>query len=268
MVAVFAVLAVGLDAMLPFVRAPDPFGAIARVEGRGVRAVTRILPTRDLAVGTTLKVGGQWQSIGTTLVALSVGGSARVAPGSTFRAEREGEVTLQDGRIYFDFPPGAKPLTLKTSVGVIEHLGTQFEVLASDDRLRVRVREGKVLVVREERVETVEQGTELLFAGTYPPARRSIPAYGPEWSWVESVAPDFDIENRPLNEFLEWVARETGRRITFSDTQTRDVAMRARLHGSVRGIRPLEALDIVLRTTSLRYEVRDDVIRVSARVYP
>jgi ferric-dicitrate binding protein FerR (iron transport regulator) len=265
MVAALAVLAVGLHAMLPFDRARDPLGTIARVEGKGIHAVTPLLPTRELAVGATLKVGGRWQSAGTVLVVLIAGGSVRVAPGSTFSADSEAEITLLAGRMYFDFPAGARPLTLRTSAGVIQHLGTQFEVLASDDRLRVRVREGIVRVRQERRVETVEQGAELLLVGTQPPARRSIPTYGPEWAWVESIAADFDIDNRPLNEFLEWVGRETGRRVTFSDTQTRDVAIRTRLHGSVRGMRPLEALDFVLSTTSLRYEIRDDVIRVSFR---
>ncbi len=65
-------------------------------------------------------------------------------------------------------------------------------------------------------------------------------------------------------DFLGWVARETGRHVEFADNRAREVAGRTLLHGSVHGLAPLAALQQVLSTTSLRYEVRDDVIRVSS----
>jgi hypothetical protein len=37
------------------------------------------------------------------------------------------------------------------------------------------------------------------------------------------------------------------------------------LHGSVQGLKPLDALDRVLSTTSLRFELQGDAIRVSSR---
>ena len=95
--------------------------------------------------------------------------------------------------------------------------------------------------------------------------RRSLPTYGPDWAWVESIAPEFEIENRELADFLSRVARETGRRVEFVDDRARDVAGHTLLHGSVHGLAPLAALEHVLSTTSLRYEIHDGAIRVSSQ---
>jgi hypothetical protein len=53
--------------------------------------------------------------------------------------------------------------------------------------------------------------------------------------------------------------------VEFADERARDVASHTLLHGSVQGLAPLTALEQVLSTTSLRYEVQDGVIRVSSR---
>jgi hypothetical protein len=64
---------------------------------------------------------------------------------------------------------------------------------------------------------------------------------------------------------LGWVGRETGRRVDFADEHVRAVARGTLLHGSVQGLKPLDALDRVLSTTSLRFELQGDAIRVSSR---
>ncbi len=88
-----------------------------------------------------------------------------------------------------------------------------------------------------------------------PPASERVPTHGKDWEWVESIAPPYQIENRLLSDFLQWVARETGRHIRFQDDNAKRLASQTRLHGSIEGLRPLEALDQVLSATSLRSEV-------------
>ncbi|MEJ1966868.1 MAG: FecR family protein [Gammaproteobacteria bacterium] len=200
-----------------------------------------------------------------TLLALASGGVIRVAPGTSIHASGENEIELRAGRIYLDFPPGAKPFVLQTGGGVVEHAGTQFEVLATGRDVRVRVREGSIRMHTTGGTETVEKGGELFVPDDGRVARRSIPTYGPDWEWVEAIAPPFEIENRPLDEFLAWVARETGRQVEFVDTRAQDVASQTRLHGSVEDLKPLDALQGVLSTTSLRFQVDGGTIRVSSR---
>ncbi len=219
----------------------------------------------ELQVGAQLHVGQQWKPRDFTLLALASGGMVRILPGANIHATGDNEIELSAGRVYLDFPPGSKPFVLHTPGGIVEHVGTQFEVLATGGGVRIRVREGSVRMHTLHGTATVETGAELFVPNTGPVVRHSVPTYGPEWEWVEAISPPYDIENRPLSEFLAWVARETGRRVDFGDARAREVALHTRLHGSVGGLKPLEALDRVLSTTSLRFEVDGGTIRVSSR---
>jgi ferric-dicitrate binding protein FerR (iron transport regulator) len=160
--------------------------------------------------------------------------------------------------------PRASAFVVRTPLGLVEHLGTQFDVATVDHQIRIRVREGEVRLRRGSDAETVAAGMELLVSKTGPPSLHSISTHDSQWSWIEALQPDYDIENRQLLDFLQWTARETGRKLSFGDDRARDVAERTRLHGSVRGLPPAKALEMVLATTSLRYEFADDLIRVSS----
>jgi ferric-dicitrate binding protein FerR (iron transport regulator) len=167
--------------------------------------------------------------------------------------------------MYLDFPPaalGAQNFIVQTKAGFVEHQGTQFEVVV-DGEVRVRVREGVVQFHRPAGIETAEAGVELVVPVDGPVERHVLATHGREWSWMESLAPEYEIEDRPLIDFLQWVARETGRQLDFADDRAREVAARTRLHGSVDGLVPLEALTHVLSTTTLRFELRGDAIRIS-----
>jgi ferric-dicitrate binding protein FerR (iron transport regulator) len=225
--------------------------------------------TQSLQVGAELHVGEHWEARDFTLLALVSGGMIRIQPGTiidaTVDATGGNEIALRAGRLYLDFPPGSKPFVLHTPGGIVEHVGTQFEVFATAREVRIRVREGSVRVHTLQGTETIETGAELFVPDAGPVVSHSVPTYGPEWEWVEAISPAFEIENRPLSEFLAWVARETGRRVDFTDAHAQEVALHTRLHGSVDGLKPLEALDRVLSTTSLRFEVDGGTIRVSSR---
>jgi ferric-dicitrate binding protein FerR (iron transport regulator) len=221
------------------------------------------LPHHALEAGAPLHVGDSYTSDGTTLIALSGGGTLRVAPGSAFEVSADAEVLLNSGRVYLDFPRGVDGFVLRTSTGTVEHIGTQYEVTALARGMRVRVREGSVSVHTLNGVQPAEAGTEIVVYADEV-VRQPVPTYGPEWKWAESIAPEFDIEDQPLADFLNWVARETGRRIVFADDRTRQLATETRLHGSIHGLNPSQALERVLSTTTLRCDVQENVIRVSS----
>jgi FecR protein len=240
-------------------------GSITRLENGGLQSRSGWFTHSDLREGAPLHVGERYAASGSALIALVRGGTVRVAPGSVLEAAALDELVLKSGTVYLDLANDTGAFILRTPVGTIEHLGTGFEVAAADRNTRVRVREGAVRVRTVAGTEVVEAATELLIPQTGTVVRRAIPTYGPDWAWIEAIAPDYDIEDRPLGDFLTWVARETGRRIDFADDRAREVANRTRLHGSVQGLAPLDALDRVLSTTSLRFELHGDTIRVSSR---
>lgn len=242
-------------------------GVVARTESGALVSRSALLPYRPLGVGAVVRAGDMLIAPASVLVELQGGGTLRIARGTQLEAVAADAVALRLGEVYVDLPPvpsRASAFVVRTPLGLIEHLGTQFDVATVDHEVRVRVREGQVRLRQGSATETVAAGTELLVSETGPASRRSIPTHGPQWSWIEALQPDYDIENRKLLDFLQWTARETGRRLSFDDDRARDIAERTRLHGSVRGLPPATALDMVLTTTSLRYEFAEDLIRVSS----
>jgi ferric-dicitrate binding protein FerR (iron transport regulator) len=74
--------------------------------------------------------------------------------------------------LYVDVPPGATTsgqLSVMTRVGIIEHVGTEFEVVSTDQTVRIRVREGLIRLLGSVGAVTAPAGTELLArAGGWP----------------------------------------------------------------------------------------------------
>lgn len=222
--------------------------------------------SRPLELRATLTVGKVLAPRTPVLVALRDGGSLRIAPGSELEVTGADEVFLRKGEVYTDLPPTihrASTFVVRTSFGLVEHLGTQFDVAVGAD-LRIRVREGSVRLRRGSQTETAVAGTELVVPRVGAPSQRSTATHGPEWSWVEALEPDYPIENGRLADFLQWAARETGARLHFQDEHAREVAERTRLHGSIQGLSVTQALETVFATTSLRYNFEQDRIEVSS----
>jgi FecR-like protein len=213
--------------------------------------------------GHVLKTGEVLEAREPTLIVLVDGGTLRVAADTVLELAGPTKGVLRHGQIYVDLPPGTHskaPFQIETRVGTVEHVGTEFEVVSNDRFVRLRVREGRVRL----RDIPAEAGTELTALNDGTVTRSTISTHGGDWLWVAALAPDYEIEGKPLLGFLEWVSREVGRPIQFSDEHARAVAERTILHGSVRGREPLDALSSVLATTSLTYEIRGDAIWIQS----
>jgi hypothetical protein len=242
---------------------PAVFGSISRSDGGAdVRHV-----------GDPLRSGDRVSTHGPMLVSVAAGGSLRIAADSTIDITSGTEIRLERGKIYIDLPPApavSARLNVWTRAGVIEHVGTEFEVLSDDAGVRIRVREGRIRLrdisgaTGNSKAIVADAGTELLAVSGRGIVQRPAPTYGSDWLWIASLAPTYEIEGQPLLNFLQWVSRELGRRLEFGDSAARDIAARTILHGSIRDHEPIDALANVLATTSLRYEIRDDAIRVNS----
>jgi ferric-dicitrate binding protein FerR (iron transport regulator) len=243
------------------------FGLIARSEVGDTNVRFQFVRQRVLKVGETVRTGDKLTAHGPVLISLSSGGTLRIAADTVLQITGEAQARLLRGQVYVDLPRGSssqRPFQILTRDGTIEHVGTQFEVLENDQIMRLRVREGRVLLHRDNEHLMADAGTELSARPGSLVTRREIDTYGRDWLWVAALAPDYEIEGRPLLGFLEWASRELGRPLKFADAQARAVAARTILHGSVRGSEPLDALSSVLATTSLTYEIRGDTIWIQS----
>ena len=227
----------------------SPESSIAWLESARSSAVSS---SRQMRAGETLQTGADGR------VALAVAGNVFVRMDHDTRIAfiDAGRIEVRRGAIYVDAgtnPSATRPLLVQTPAGAVRHLGTQYEVRVLPAGTRIRVREGRVeLADASGASEQVSAGEQLLVTveGVH---RRDVSApQDKDWSWVNEVAPPFDIEGRPLSDFLDWVARETGTHLVFADPGSEAEAASAVLHGSIAGLRPEEALQAVLPTTRLR----------------
>jgi ferric-dicitrate binding protein FerR (iron transport regulator) len=239
---------------------------LLRSDQRGMVETRAFRRGVGLSEGAVLRSAHSFRSSGQSLLALEGGGNLRVAAGSEFEILGSNALRLDAGEFYVDIPPGShgsSAFTVRTAAGEFRHVGTQFAVAVSQGQTRLRVREGSVHWLIANQESTVAAGSEVIFANDAKISERQISTSDVVWDWIADTTPDFEIDNRPLGDFLEWVARESGRKLVLADDETREQAARVRMHGSVHGLTPMQALSAVMATTELRYDLPDGQIRVS-----
>ena len=204
-------------------------------------------------------------SRGTLAMTLASDVQLRLDSSSSVRADSASEVTLERGAVYVDSTDAhsigadASPIGIRTPMGLIRDIGTQFEVRLADAGLRIRVRNGQVRVTYANGVDArASAGEEMLSKPDGSIERRHVALTGTQWAWAERAAPTFSVEGRTLGAFLDWVSREGAWTVTFADSTLAAPARATVLSGKqglLKGLTPTEALDVVLPTCGLRYRI-------------
>ena len=220
-----------------------------------------------LSAGTSLHTGAD----GRAALALSDGVSLRLDHDTRIVLLSPDRVFVSSGAVYIDSGiagPSAARLEIQTPAGVVRHLGTQYEARILGDGTRIRVREGRVDVTPDKGpTRTLEVGDQVMVSAGGVEERARIEPSSDEWDWASSAAPDFDIDGKPVQEFLAWAARETGLKVVFATAQSAAEARRAVLSGSISGLDPDQALAAVLPATSLKSTEKDGqlIVEIAGR---
>lgn len=228
-----------------------------------------------LAIGTPVYVAQTLRTGGESGIAL------RLANGLSLRVDEHSELDLIDdysvkllsGRVYVDTgtggvgSPSRDGFELLTARGTVRHVGTQYMVRMDGARLAVSVRRGAVqfLGVEDEgSALVVSGGQEVSVTDRGGPKVSVSDTHGDQWQWAEELGPGFALDGRSMDEFLAWVARETGLELKYRSSAAKQAAEQTALHGTV-DLPAREALDIVIMSTDLAAEIEDGVIEISVR---
>jgi len=263
-------LAASCALVVLFVRKPEP--AVSPV----VASVVAV-DARPMQLGAKR----QWQTLN---AGISLRAAAKISTGDgraafllgeslSLRADRNtvlefvalDRVRLLQGRVYVDSGGlnVASRLRIDTPAGEVSHLGTQFLVAVQGTATHIRVREGRVALARGgSDIHEVAAGDALEVDGANIRLLQGLSSYGEDWEWTTVAAPSFDIENRPLQEFLEWVAREHGWELAYHDEATRLLAREVRLHGSVSKLEVSAMLQRIALITGVPLQVRGGTLEV------
>ncbi len=251
-VAAVAVIGIGINVWLS---APtgEPVARIAQVSGEATWASeSRVAAQQPVKAGDRLTTAG-----GRAAIAFNTGISLRLDSNTEVLVDSAEHVTVTRGAVYVDAGKGNtadRPLVLATPYGDVRHLGTQYEVRVLDDALRVSVREGRIELRRTDGSLQGAAGEQLIVSASGNVDRQPLAADAAEWEWAAAIAPSFEVDERPLVEFLVWAGRESGRDIVFASPASQAAASQVILRGSVEGLSPDQAIDAVLATTTLQAE--------------
>jgi ferric-dicitrate binding protein FerR (iron transport regulator) len=216
-----------------------------------------------LAAGIRIRTGAD----GRAALALAGGESLRLASGTEVMLDAPGRLYVQRGTVYVDSGerPAAARVEIVTPAGTARDLGTQFELQVAGAALRLRVREGMVVLDRGGQSLTGRAGEQVSIDGLGAVSRTAIAPEDPAWQWAESIAPMPDMDGKPAAALIAWVARETGRQLHYESPLVEQRATAVILHGDIRHLAPIEALEAMLATTDLVVELRGDTMEVRAR---
>ncbi len=251
-----------------FVSQPDPVplrvaATVSRVVGSGPIS-SEYLQGAPVHAGEVISTGSDE---GLSLL-LARSESLRIDENTRIRVDAADRFTLLAGRIYADtgqFVYRNGGLKIDTEFGVVTDVGTQFSVAAIDQSLDVAVREGRVGVRSQTDTYAARMGERLTLVQGEGASVTELDTHDEYWDWVVDLTPMFDTTNKSLLDFLKWAARETGRELQFGSDESRMFAMRTDVHGSVDGMTPDEALEAVLATTTVRYQIRKDRIVIETQ---
>jgi len=256
-------------------RAPAAAATVARVETASgpVRVAAGPGEARELAAGDELPAGATLTTAGPggagpghASLALAGGPTVRLAAGTELRLASAAALELVRGELYAASGAdqgNSAALEVRTPLGTARDVGTRFTVAVlgpTAEALRVRVRDGAVVVERDGESHRAAQGEELVVRRGGGVARREIATHGDPWAWVLDAAPPFT--GGTLADLLRWTERETGWRVRFEEPGLAEEAERIVLYGGVGDLRPDEAPLAVLPGAGLEGEVADGVLSI------
>ena len=239
-----------------FTTDPVPSASIERIDGtllvshagRGEWSAARI--------GAGVSTGDKVRAVDGSRAAFAFGEgvSVRLDAGSVMEIASPERVVLVHGSVYVDANPHAPAgrLVVTTPFGSVRHLGTQYLVNLSHDEMLVSVREGEIELSRDSGTLIAHSGEGLLVSSAGAASVTTVQPSDSRWQWATAIAPGFSIDHQSLTAFLAWVARETGKQVTYSNRAAEAQAAAVILRGSTSDLAPEQALRAVLATTSLK----------------
>lgn len=203
-------------------------------------------------------------------VSWNAGGLLRIDEKTRVSLTANDRIQLHSGRLHYDSKSlysNQQPLVnllIETPYGTVRHMGTQFMADLAGGALSVSVREGEVAISGDSIETLVLAGEQVIINESGIKARQSILPYADEWKWVEEIAPAYELDGRSMDEFLQWIGRESGFLIEYETESAKSLAEETILHGKI-DLPPMKALEIMFQTADLVYELHGGVILVSTR---
>ena len=205
-------------------------------------------------------------------IRLAAGASVRLGADGRLQLRGPESVFLERGRldVASGDARGRGPIAVHTRFGVVRDIGTRFQVAVADPQatgpaLQVRVRTGRVRLDRaHEPALEIAAGKALTLTADGNAALGDQPVHGASWAWAFAAGPGFELDGKTLGAVLTWLRDETGWTVRFADPEQAAGHRAKRLSGSLDGLTPEQALDILAPAAGLAYRLDDGTVTLDA----
>lgn len=253
-------IAVGTIITLSKISLMSPDDTLAQVD----RIVGDVKITgRSIVPGMVIAANEPIRTDKDSRIALRLGGgqSLRINSSSSVTMHTANHLSLHNGAIYVDtaYAINENPIVVTTPLGTAQDIGTQFQVQVTASKMVVGVRKGFVEVITASQPGlSVDRGQFVELDVSGQSATKPLKSDDPEWDWIETVVPGFDIEGATLEEYLEWYSNERGLELSWADPVSEKQARKTLLSGSIDGYSLDEGLKLVQQIAPFKYLVSDD----------
>ncbi|MCZ6500714.1 MAG: FecR family protein [Gammaproteobacteria bacterium] len=251
----------------------QPFANVERQIGEIIIFEPATDTWRELAESDVVLSSGQIIETGSgarLAVSWNAGGLLRMDEKTRVSLIAYDQIHLFSGRLHYDSKSlysDRQPLVnllIETPYGTVRHMGTQFMAELADGALAVSVREGEVAISGASMETLALAGEQVIISESGIEVRQSILPYSDEWKWAQEIAPVYELDGRSMDEFLQWISRESGFVVEYETESAKSLAEETILHGKI-DLPPMKALEIMFQTADLVYELHGGIILVSTR---
>lgn len=251
--------------------AGDLVATVEKVRGQVVAGGFDLSPGFEVLEGSVVETAATESS--RVALRLADGQSVRLDVGTRVRLGSGSRIELEQGALYVDTAnslPGVG-VEISTPYGRVRDIGTQFEVRMGDAgaaRLMVRVREGEVALERGVKAHSAKAGEQLTLLTLQGDAivRAAIKPTAASWSWAVDIAPSMDTDGATISSYLEWVSREMGLHLRYSEQSLVELAEANLILGGIEGMTLKESLDVVLSGSDLGYQFENGSLLIKKPV--
>jgi ferric-dicitrate binding protein FerR (iron transport regulator) len=250
------------------VQAPERLAIVLRIQGNASvtapgSTMTALLDAASVAAGSTLETAPD----GRVALQLTGGESLRLDRGTRLAVIDATSMRLERGRIYVDSGShaGRRSIRIRTPLALLTDVGTQFQTEWREGVLRLRVREGTVSVGESglaPKAGTIVAGQVMSLHQDRTRSLERADGFGPAWAWIADIAPGPGGDEHRLEPILQWICRELGCRLHYADARTRELVSAVMLDGSLEGLSPEQAFEVVQRITKFRYRMEAGELNV------
>jgi ferric-dicitrate binding protein FerR (iron transport regulator) len=276
-IAIAASLVLAISVLSPLMFTKPVVAQVADVRGSGGFIKSSGIQAwwgarRPLTQGEELREGESIETDTATFVRVSVSNdvSVRVAGNTQLQLSTPNQFDLTNGDLYIESALGLDqeeaPLTIRTALGDVAHLGTRYLVSQREDNLQVFVREGLVKLdtrAGERHLAAEGQGLQLRDINSTP-TLSTIDAFDPAFAWLAEIPAPLNKGPLSLDVFFEWYEIETGKPLSLQGDGSFAAPEQVMLRGNVQGLSPDKALDVVALSSDLVVERQKN----STLVYP